>query len=132
MLTVFISGANGDIGCEITRQLVALDSTIVFAGARRLVTLRGETKIGRCSKIVPVHLDVTDDTSIAVAIENVKNELKGQALDILINCAGICTSISAIADAYQATQEMSVNCARSSLSTSSVLPCVDVGYVLSS
>ena len=82
MPTVLITGANRGIGLEFARQYAEAGWT-VFAGARapdaliELASIDGE--------VIPVGLDVTDPASVAILSER----LRGIAIDLLINNAGV-------------------------------------------
>jgi NAD(P)-dependent dehydrogenase (short-subunit alcohol dehydrogenase family) len=79
MTTILITGANRGLGKEAARQLVTAGHT-VYAGAR-------DEKAGRAAADEIgarfVQLDVTDDASVAAAMEEV------EGLDVLVNNAGI-------------------------------------------
>lgn len=80
-----VSGGNRGIGAAIVAGLAEAGAT-VFAGARKPGQLAGvaEESGGR---IHAVALDVTDEASIAAAVESVVT--KSGRLDILVNNAGI-------------------------------------------
>jgi NAD(P)-dependent dehydrogenase (short-subunit alcohol dehydrogenase family) len=86
MPTTLITGANRGIGLEFARQYAA-DGWQVFAacrdpaGARQLEELA--RRAGKALTIVA--LDVTDGESVGAAAARLKEE----AIDLLINCAGI-------------------------------------------
>jgi NAD(P)-dependent dehydrogenase (short-subunit alcohol dehydrogenase family) len=79
MPTSLITGANKGLGFETARQLVAAGHQ-VWIGARD--TGRGQQAADQLGAGF-VQLDVTDDASVAAAVENVG------ALDVLVNNAGI-------------------------------------------
>jgi NAD(P)-dependent dehydrogenase (short-subunit alcohol dehydrogenase family) len=83
-----VTGGNKGIGREIARQL-GREGITVFIGARdeargreAAEKLRGEGIDAR-----PLHLDVTDDASVAAAAARVEQETG--RLDVLVNNAGI-------------------------------------------
>jgi len=88
MTTALITGANKGLGFEAARQLTA-DGWTVFLGARD--PERGHTAAeklaaeGGDARFVP--LDVTDDASVATAVEAVAGQT--DHLDVLVNNAGI-------------------------------------------
>ena len=79
MTTTLITGANKGLGYETARQLIEVGHT-VWMGCRDKA--RGERAAEELGGRF-VQLDVTDDSSVAAAVENV-----GQ-LDVLVNNAGI-------------------------------------------
>ena len=79
MTTSLITGANKGLGFETARQLVAAGHQ-VWMGARDAD--RGQQAADQLGAGV-VQLDVTDDASVAAAVETVG------ALDVLVNNAGI-------------------------------------------
>jgi NAD(P)-dependent dehydrogenase (short-subunit alcohol dehydrogenase family) len=85
MPTVFITGANRGIGLEFAREYVA-------EGWRVHAACRNPAKASDLRAVkgdVTVHaLDVADDT----ALEALAEKLKGEAIDVLINNAGILDS----------------------------------------
>lgn len=87
--TVVITGASSGIGraCALylTRQ-----GFRVFAGVRKAED--GEAlRTDSGGAVVPVEIDVTDDATIARAVEAVRRELGDRGLDGLVNNAGIAT-----------------------------------------
>jgi NAD(P)-dependent dehydrogenase (short-subunit alcohol dehydrogenase family) len=82
--TVLITGANRGIGLELARQYAEADWQ-VHACCRQPVAA-GDLRQVLSGKNADIHqLDVTDQASI----DTLKSELAGQAIDILINNAGI-------------------------------------------
>lgn len=89
MKTVLITGANKGIGFETARQLLQSDF-FVFIGSRNIENgLAAVQKLQAegLSHVEAIQLDVTDDSSILHAREEIGRKTK--ALDILINNAGI-------------------------------------------
>ncbi|MEW9518498.1 SDR family NAD(P)-dependent oxidoreductase [Streptomyces tubercidicus] len=82
MATTLITGANKGLGYETARRLLAAGHT-VYLGARN--TDRGMAAASELGARF-VHLDVTDDASVAAAVATV--EAAG-GLDVLVNNAGI-------------------------------------------
>jgi NAD(P)-dependent dehydrogenase (short-subunit alcohol dehydrogenase family) len=79
MTTTLITGANKGLGHEAARRLIAAGHD-VWVGARDAA--RGQTAADELGARF-VQLDVTDDASVAAAVERVG------ALDVLVNNAGI-------------------------------------------
>jgi NAD(P)-dependent dehydrogenase (short-subunit alcohol dehydrogenase family) len=77
-MNILITGASRGIGLELTKQYVARGET-VFAAMRDPDGNTGAVK-----------LDVTDEGSIAAAVEQVRS--KTDSLDLLINNAGVLTT----------------------------------------
>jgi NAD(P)-dependent dehydrogenase (short-subunit alcohol dehydrogenase family) len=82
MTTTLITGSNKGLGYETARQLIAAGHT-VWIGARN--PGRGRQAAGRLGARF-VHLDVTDDASVAAAAKTVEAD---GGLDVLVNNAGI-------------------------------------------
>jgi NAD(P)-dependent dehydrogenase (short-subunit alcohol dehydrogenase family) len=84
--TVLVTGANRGLGLEFARQYAA-DGWRVFAGCRspRDAGELEELASGSGGRIRVFELDVTHADSVRAAAA----ELKGQALDLLINNAGV-------------------------------------------
>jgi NAD(P)-dependent dehydrogenase (short-subunit alcohol dehydrogenase family) len=110
MTRTLITGANKGLGKETARQLVAAGHT-VYVGARD--GARGRTAAGELGARF-VHLDVTDDASVAVAYTQIEAD---GGLDVLINNAGIeprlagnaiPTAADETADSVRATFETNV------------------------
>jgi NAD(P)-dependent dehydrogenase (short-subunit alcohol dehydrogenase family) len=110
MATTLITGANKGLGKETARQLVAAGHT-VYVGARD--EARGRAAAEELGARF-VHLDVTDDASVAAAYTQVED---GGGLDVLINNAGIeprlagnaiPTAAGETADSMRATFETNV------------------------
>jgi NAD(P)-dependent dehydrogenase (short-subunit alcohol dehydrogenase family) len=83
MSTILITGANKGLGHESARRLVAAGHD-VWVGARDAAagTAAAEALGARF-----VQLDVTDDASVAAAVDTINTS--GTGLDVLINNAGI-------------------------------------------
>lgn len=82
MTTTLITGANKGLGHETARRLVAAGHT-VYVGSRDAE--RGRLAAERLGAR-PVHLDVTDDASVAAAVKSIEAD---GGLDVLVNNAGI-------------------------------------------
>jgi NAD(P)-dependent dehydrogenase (short-subunit alcohol dehydrogenase family) len=83
MTTTLITGANKGLGKETARLLVAAGHT-VYVGSRD--EARGRAAADELGARF-VQLDVTDDASVAAALEQI--EADGDGLDVLVNNAGI-------------------------------------------
>lgn len=82
MTATLITGANKGLGFETARRLVAAGHT-VYIGSRDVE--RGRRAAEQLGARV-VQLDITDDASVAAAVETIAAE---GGLDVLINNAGI-------------------------------------------
>lgn len=97
---VLVTGASSGIG-RVTAQYLANRGWRVFAGARRPEVLEG------VAGIEPVRLDVTDDDSVAAAVDSVV--ARAGRLDGLVNNAGV--------SLLGAVEEISTDQARALLDT---------------
>ena len=89
MKSALVTGANKSIGFEVARQL-AQKGVYVYLGSRNLengIAAVNKLKAEGLSNVEAIQLDITDDESV----KNARTEIgkKTQALDILINNAGI-------------------------------------------
>jgi NAD(P)-dependent dehydrogenase (short-subunit alcohol dehydrogenase family) len=82
MTTTLITGANKGLGFETARQLIAAGHT-VYIGSRDAE--RGRRAAGQLGAQM-VHIDVTDDASVAAAAKTIEAD---GGLDVLVNNAGI-------------------------------------------
>jgi NAD(P)-dependent dehydrogenase (short-subunit alcohol dehydrogenase family) len=81
-----IAGAAGAVGGATCRAL-AQRGWRVFAGVR---SEAAADRLDRADgRIVPIVFDITDETSLAAAAEEVERELGGSGLDGLVNAVGI-------------------------------------------
>jgi NAD(P)-dependent dehydrogenase (short-subunit alcohol dehydrogenase family) len=92
MTTTLITGGNKGIGFETARRLIAAGHT-VWIGARD--TGRGRQAAETLGASF-VQLDVTDDVSVAAAVEMVRDE--AGHLDVLVNNAGILGDVTSPED----------------------------------
>jgi NAD(P)-dependent dehydrogenase (short-subunit alcohol dehydrogenase family) len=92
MTTTLITGGNKGIGFETARRLIAAGHT-VWIGARD--TGRGRQAAETLGASF-VQLDVTDDVSVAAAVETVRDE--AGHLDVLVNNAGILGDVTSPED----------------------------------
>ena len=76
--TVLVTGANRGLGAEFVRQLIGRGAAKVYAATRR-----PETITGGDSRIVPTHLDITDDATVAAVAGTATD------VDVVINNAGV-------------------------------------------
>jgi NAD(P)-dependent dehydrogenase (short-subunit alcohol dehydrogenase family) len=83
MTTSLVTGATRGIGREVARRLVEAGH-IVYLGAR---DLRSGTTVADEVGAIPIQLDATDASSIAAAVERIRDEVG--FLDVLVNNAGI-------------------------------------------
>lgn len=91
--TWLITGASRGIGLELTKQLLALPDTIVFATCRSpqsatsLFALGGSVSTNGTLHVV--QMDITDEISMVNAKDEVAKILQGRGLDYLVNNAGV-------------------------------------------
>lgn len=83
--SVLVTGASSGIG-EATAVFLAHKGFRVFAAARRLDKLQELTAVGH-GRITPLAMDVTDEASIASAVQKIADE--GLTLYGLVNNAGV-------------------------------------------
>ncbi|MBW8684675.1 SDR family NAD(P)-dependent oxidoreductase [Chitinophaga rhizophila] len=89
MRTALVTGANKSIGFE-TAKILAQNGYKVFLGARD--EQKGKAAVAQLqaagvNNIIPVHLDVTDPSSVQAAKQFIAQETG--SLDVLVNNAGI-------------------------------------------
>ncbi|MFN8029089.1 MAG: oxidoreductase [Dermatophilaceae bacterium] len=111
-----VTGASSGIGAATARELAAAGLT-VYAAARRVERMQPLTEVG----IRPLALDVTDDASMAEAVERIISE-QGR-IDVLVNNAGY-GSYGALEDVpmAEARAQMEVNVFGAARLTQLVLP----------
>lgn len=85
MKTIIVTGGNRGIGLEICRQLDALGHKVIL-GSRDLDKCR-QAALSISQHVIAKQLDITDETSVRVLFEFVRNEFG--SLDVLINNAGL-------------------------------------------
>ena len=83
MSTVLVTGATRGVGLEVARRLVEAGHH-VYLGARD--PARGAAA-ATATGATPIDVDVTDEESIAAAVDRVREEMG--SLDVLVNNAGI-------------------------------------------
>ena len=89
MRTALVTGANKNIGFEVTKQL-AQKGIYVYLGSRNLengIEAVNKLHAEGINNVEAIQLDVTNDKSVQVAREVIGKKTK--SLDILINNAGI-------------------------------------------
>lgn len=89
MTTVLITGASRGMGAHTARRLAA-GGFAVLAGARNPATLAEQIRADPGAEgldIRPLALDVTDDGSVAAAVQHVEDTVGH--LDVLVNNAGV-------------------------------------------
>jgi 3-hydroxy acid dehydrogenase/malonic semialdehyde reductase len=95
MITL-ITGASAGFGADIARALVPQGHKVI-ATARRLDRLEAlAEELGR-DNVLPVELDVTDPTAVFAAIQGLPPAW--QAVDVLVNNAGLALGLEAAQDA---------------------------------
>lgn len=103
-MIVLVTGANRGIGKAIVEAAIDRGAAKVYAAVRSIASAESLVeKFG--DKIVPVHLDMTDETTIQAAAKTASD------VDVVINNAGVLTTTSALdANASKALEfEFDVN-----------------------
>lgn len=85
MSTILITGATAGIGKAAAILLANKGHTVIAAGRNRQVL---EALDGQFNNLHPLEMDVTEADSVARAVDTVRELLKGDALDVLVNNAG--------------------------------------------
>lgn len=96
--TVFITGASSGIGKSLALKLSqeCKTSNIIIGGrnSKALESVRKQCSEGLKGYVLPVTIDLDDETSIIKAVKRVHS--MGLCVDIIINCAGVSSRSSAI------------------------------------
>jgi NAD(P)-dependent dehydrogenase (short-subunit alcohol dehydrogenase family) len=118
--TVMVTGANRGIGLEFVRQYIA-------RGDRVIAAVRKPSDAGALSSmgVKVVGLEASDEKSI----EGLGEALRGQAIDVLINNAGVSSETKSLAACNQAAlvRDFTINSISPILVTRALLPCLRVG-----
>src|SRR5262249_47609510 len=85
--TVVITGASSGIGRSCVERMQSAGWR-VFATVRKAAD-RDKVQITNLAGVVPVLMDVSDQSSIASAAAEIETHLNGQGLDGVVNVAGI-------------------------------------------
>jgi NAD(P)-dependent dehydrogenase (short-subunit alcohol dehydrogenase family) len=85
--TVFVSGASAGIG-RATALLLAREGWTVFAGARRADALAALAAEAPAGSVVPLALDVTDESSVRAAADEAFRRTGGAGPAAVVNNAG--------------------------------------------
>ncbi|KAJ7132923.1 short-chain dehydrogenase/reductase SDR [Mycena filopes] len=91
--TILVTGANQGLGQHTVHQLAQTPGVVVFMGSRKIQAAQEAlsqfaSDVHASSTVVPVQLDVTDETSIKAAHSFIADHLKQKGistLDVLIN-----------------------------------------------
>lgn len=87
-MIILVTGANKGIGFEVVRQLAALGHTVLLTARNRQKGLEASEKLIKENlRVLFLHLDVCDESSIAEASRQVKERFG--KLDVLINNAAV-------------------------------------------
>lgn len=97
MATYLITGSSRGLGLALVEQLASLpasQASTIFATARSNTSaaLQKLTE-GSSGRVVFVQLDTTDSASVKAAVSQVEKHLNGKGLDVLINNAGVTSSV---------------------------------------
>lgn len=106
---VFITGASSGIGKACAEQFAAQGAKIVATARRleRLDELATELKNKYTAQVLTLAMDVQDKKQVATVIQNLPKEW--QAIDILINNAGLALSTDKIQDGNIENWEIMIN-----------------------
>ncbi|KAJ7137005.1 hypothetical protein C8R44DRAFT_976371 [Mycena epipterygia] len=93
--SILVTGSNQGLGMHTVHQLASTPDVLVFMGSRKLAAAeealaKFAAEVHPSSTVVPVQLDITDDTSITAAYTFISDTLKTKdipGLDVLINNA---------------------------------------------
>ncbi|KAF7326896.1 Short-chain dehydrogenase/reductase family protein [Mycena venus] len=95
--SILVTGSNQGLGMHTVHQLAATPNVLVFMGSRQIsaaeeALARFQSDVHPTSAVVPVQLDITDETSISLTFDFIGSYLKTktlEGLDVLINNAAI-------------------------------------------
>lgn len=126
-LIVLITGANTGLGYQTARHLALTGKYIVFIGARSTEKansaidslLKSDTSITK-EHIIPLLIDITDDSSITSAVAAVKDQFG--KLDILVNNAAISKVTTASSPREELNTILNTNVTSTHLVTEAFVP----------
>ncbi|KAF8371657.1 hypothetical protein PRIPAC_78086 [Pristionchus pacificus] len=109
MRSVLVTGGNRGVGLGLVRELLKDPSVSIVIATARSVDTANDLKVIDNPKLRIVACDVTDENSIAAAVEKVSEIVKDQGLDLLINNAGIYPPLDADVSKAIAMRQFEVN-----------------------
>lgn len=132
MSSYLVTGAGRGLGLEFVRQLSqrpAEQVSVVFAAIRGSPSEALQKFVYESNgRLVILHMVVSDKSSIATAVEQVKVKLAGQGLDVLINNAAMMpTTPGGIAAMNDLMEVVKVNVETVQNVTSAFLPLLKEG-----
>ncbi|OQD91103.1 hypothetical protein PENANT_c001G01368 [Penicillium antarcticum] len=132
MSSYLVTGAGRGLGLEFVRQLSqrsAEQVSVVFAAIRGSPSEALQQLANNSNgRLVILHMAVSDKSSVATAVEQVKERLAGQGLDVLINNAGMThTTPEGIAAMDNLLEVIQVNVQTVQNVTSAFLPLLKEG-----
>ncbi|KAJ7476664.1 hypothetical protein FB451DRAFT_1557455 [Mycena latifolia] len=108
--SILVTGANQGLGMHTVHQLASSPHVLVFMGSRKITAAEEAaasfaSDVHPSSTVVPVQLDITDDSSIKEVHATIVDHLKAKnlsGLDVLINNAAV------LAQSFKETYEVNV------------------------
>ena len=96
MPAIVVTGAGRGLGLELARQFSHQPDTTVFATTRGNNAPPELEKLisGSDGRVVHVHCEATDSSSVTAAAKEIEQNLSGKGIDILVNNIGVISTFS--------------------------------------